>query len=111
MVLGLFKPVMKDQEEPKQVQDKPPEEQKSPSAEAFLKTPETQKFVSEWKKKGYTRRGLNKLFMTLWVMHGSDAKVRKAAKDIVSSLIGEDGLGKVLSALKLVPEGLRKLVG
>lgn len=110
MVLGLFKPQFKE-EEPKQAQEKPPEEQKSPNVDTFLKSPETQKFVNEWKKRGYTRRGLTKLFMTLWVMHDSDAKVRKAARDIISSLIGEDGLGKVLSALKLVPEGLRKIVG
>lgn len=108
-LLGQLRGSMfKEEEEPKVAQVKP-ENVKSDSVGSFLKTPETRQFMSEWKGKGYTKRGITKLFSALWGLHNSDKNVRGAAKDILSSLIGEDGLGKVLGALKLIPEGIMKL--
>lgn len=106
-ILGLFKPALKEKE-PEVTQVKPPEQKKSASLETFLGTAATKKFLSSWKKKGYTKRGMTKLFLTLWMLHDSDKNVRNAANDILSSLIGADALGKLLGALKLAPEGLVK---
>jgi len=104
--LGLLKFKEEDKEEIKVTQDK------SESVDKFLKTGETKKFVSEWQeKKKFTRRGVEKLLGVLWLQHDSNKKILKAAGDILSALTGEDGLMKVLSGFKLVPEGLRKLLG
>ncbi len=107
--LGLMKFKEKDEEDLQQT--KAPSE-KSESLNAFLKTPETKKFVSEWQeKKKFTKRGIEKLLGVLWLQHDSNKKIMKAAGDILSALTGEDGLLKVLSGFKLVPEGLRKILG
>jgi hypothetical protein len=108
---GLLKGPVAQQEDARLAEVKPPELEKSATFTAFVKARDTQKFLSTWQKKNYTKRGVTKLLLTLWPLYNSDKKIRQAAQDILSSLIGEDGLSKVLSALKLVPEGIRKLVG
>jgi len=84
--------------------------EKSKSSEQFIKSPETQKFISKWMKKNYTKRGITKLLMRMWLLSSSDKKALKAAEEILSALIGMDGLSKVLGALKLVSEGIMKKV-
>src|SRR3989338_10333403 len=82
--------------------------EKSESFEAFAKTVAVKKFHDEWKKKGFTKRGVSKLLILLWPMHKSNKGVIQAAKDILSCLKGEDALGRLLGALKLVPESIMK---
>ena len=82
--------------------------EKSESFEAFVKTVAVKKFQEDWKKKGLTKRGVSKLLLLLWQMHKSNKGVIQAAKDILSVLKGEDALGRLLGALKLVPEGIMK---
>ena len=89
----------------------PVAEEKSGSFVEFTRLPETKKFVSEWmNKKKFTRRGIEKLLEVLWLQHDNNKKIRKAASDILSALTGEDGLLKVLSGFKLIPEGLRRIL-
>jgi|GEM_PF-2598661 hypothetical protein len=83
-------------------------EEKTENFQEFLKTPEAAKLITEWKKKGFTRRGLVKLMLILHPMYKSNKGIVSAAKDILSSLKGEDGLSRVLGVLKLVPEGIMK---
>lgn len=102
-----FNEKMKEEMSARKSTEKPPEE-KTENFQEFLKTPEVTKMVTEWKKKGFTRRGLVKLFEILHPLYSSNKKVVSAAKDILSSLKGEDGLSRVLGVLKLVPEGIMK---
>lgn len=105
MVFGLLKfGEKKEEEEPKEEMKKPE------SVDAFLKTQEAKKFTEEWKKKGYTKRGVSKLLSILWPIYNDKKGLLKAAQDILASLKGEDALGKLLSALKLVPEGIMKVI-
>jgi hypothetical protein len=104
MVFGLLKFAEPKEEEPKV------EEAKSDSFDKFLKTPETKKFMEDWKKKGYTKRGVVKLLLVLWPIYNDNKSILKAAEDILASLKGEDALGRLLNALKLVPEGIRKII-
>ena len=92
------------EEEPKQ--EKKPEQ----TFDQFLKTAEAKKFTEDWKKKGYTKRGVSKLLQILWPIHNEKKGVLKAAEDILASLKCEDALGKILSALKLAPEGIMKVI-
>ena len=115
MVLGWFLGVLKfkdkDEEDAPQIKIAANEE-KSANFKEFTKAPEVKKFVSDWKqKKNFTRRGIEKLLLVLFLQHDSNKKVLKAAGDILSALTGEDGLLKVLSGFKLIPEGLRKILG
>jgi len=82
--------------------------EKTENFQEFLKTPEVAKLITDWKKKGFTRRGLVKLLLILHPMYKSNKGVIAAAKDMLSSLKGEDGLSRVLGVLKLVPEGIMK---
>ena len=107
---GLLKGPVTKKDEPQVAEVKPPEEERA-TFDDFIKTRETVLFMKKWQKKGYTKRGVTKLLHVLWPRYKEGKGIRHAAEDILSSLIGEDGLGKVLSALKLVPEGLRKLIG
>lgn len=100
-------------------EEKPPEEAPKPEErlttfENFLKEPETKKLIEKWTtKKGqqFTKRGITKLLHVLWIFHGSNKNARKAAEDILSSLVGDDALGKLLNVFyKLVPEGLMKKI-
>ncbi len=121
MVFAWFLGLMKFKDERQQAPDpefrKPEQEQvrsgeeKAASFKEFTKLPETRKFVSEWmKKKNFTRRGVEKLLEILWLQHDSNKKILRAAGDILSALTGEDGLLKVLSGFKLIPEGLFKII-
>jgi hypothetical protein len=119
MIFGQFKAMMKEpgeeQKEPETTQ-KPPEAEKSSSSEEFLRTPEAQKFVSDWMAKTkdwdnpYTRRGLNDLLSTLHQVPGLDSnkKVLKAAEAILLKLGGMDGLRGFLAGWKAKSEGLIK---
>lgn len=104
MVFNMLKFGEKKEEEPAQTQ-KP-----EATFEQFVKTPEAKKFMDDWKKKQYTKRGISKLLAILWPIHKDGKSVLKAAGDILSALKGEDALGKMLSALKLVPEGILKVI-
>jgi len=84
-------------------------EEKVQTAEQFLKSPEAQRFIEDWKKKGYTKRGVVKLLLVLYPFtKGKKGGVLTAAKDLLASLKGEDGLSRLLGVLKLVPEGIMK---
>lgn len=115
MFLGQFKTMFKEEEEAKAVQ-KPPEQQKSPSSEEFLKTPEAKQFVREWSAKErdgrplYTRRGITDLMSTLFQVPGLDSnkKVVEAADKILMKLGGMDGLQGFLMGWKAKSEGLIK---
>ncbi len=108
MLLGLLKFKEEDEEKTEVKQNL----EKSALLTDFLKATETRKFISDWKeKKKFTRRGIEKLLGVLFFQHDSNKKALKAAGDILSALTGEDGLMKVLGGFKLVPEGLRKLLG
>lgn len=118
MVFAWFLGLMKFKDEESGPQIKRPDgeqmrgtEQKAANFVEFTKMPETKKFVSNWMdKKKFTRRGVEKLLEVLWVQHDSNKKILKAAGDILSALTGEDGLLKVLSGFKLIPEGLLKML-
>ncbi len=112
-LLGLFKfKGDKEDESDGGVTTKPPAtEEKAGSFVEFTRLPETKKFVSEWmNKKKFTRRGVEKLLQVLWLQHDNNKKILKAASDILSALTGEDGLLKVLSGFKLIPDGLRRIL-
>ncbi len=102
-----FSEKMKEELAARKSTEKGPEE-KTENFQEFLKTPEVTKLITDWKKKGFTRRGLVKLLLILNPMYKSNKGVISAAKDMLSSLKGEDGLSRVLGILKLVPEGIMK---
>ncbi len=104
MVFGILK--FKEGKDEGLKEEQKPEQ----SFDQFLKTPEAKKFTDDWKKKGYTKRGVSKLLEVLWPIYNEKKGVLKAAGDILASLKGEDALGKLLSALKLVPEGIMKVI-
>ena len=116
MVLQLFKLGQKSQDE--EFKDKVKEElatkkaaeqtEKSSDLKAFLKTPEAVRLVEEWNKKGFKKRGITNLLRALFPAFKSNKGVISNAKDLLASLKGEDGLSRVLSILKLVPEGIMK---
>ena len=88
--------------------------EKSTTATEFIRSPETRKMVSNWtkgekgKKPKFTRRGVEELLKITWLIAPSDKRARKRAEELLSSLIGQDGLNKVLGALKLASEGIMK---
>jgi len=102
-----FKEQAKQELESKKAQ-KGPTEEKAENFQEFMKSPEVARLVSEWKKKGFTKRGITKLLSILFPMFNSNKSVLASAKDLLASLKGEDGLSRVLSVLKLVPEGIMK---
>jgi hypothetical protein len=102
-----FKEQAKAELESKKAQTEVKEE-KAETAEKFLKTPEAVRVIEEWRKKGYTKRGVVKLLMVLYPMFKSNKSIVSAAKDLLASLKGEDGLSRLLGVLKLVPEGIMK---
>lgn len=83
---------------------------KSDSVQDFLKTPEMKSLIKEYSetKKAYTKRGITKLVQHLWPLFDSNSKMTKAVSEILKALKGEDGLQGMLSALKLIPEGIMK---
>lgn len=115
MVLGWFLGLMRFKEregEEAKIEVTRPTQEKSVTFNEFTKTAEVKKFISEWKdKKKFTRRGVEKLLSVLWLQHDSNKGILKAAGDILSALTGEDGLLKVLTGFKLIPEGLRRILG
>ena len=109
LFLGLLKFKERDEEEEK-TQTKTTQD-KSSDFKEFVKTAEAKTFVKDWQqKKNFTKRGIEKLLNVLFLQHDSNKKILKTAGDILSALTGEDGLLKVLTGFKLVPEGLRKLL-
>ncbi len=105
MVFGLLK--QKDEKKEEVLKQ---EFDKEKSFENFLKTPEVKKFLNEWRKKEYTKRGVSKLLLILWPLYNNKKSILKAAEDILASLKGEDALSKLINALKLVPEGIMKVI-
>ncbi|MFA6530978.1 MAG: hypothetical protein WCT31_04560 [Candidatus Micrarchaeia archaeon] len=117
MVFGLFKQVQKNPEEEYAEKAREelaakkagPTEEKTENFQEFIKTPEAKKLIAEYtKNKKFTKRGVVKLLLILHPMMKSNKGVTSAAKDILSSLVGEDGLSRLLGVLKLVPEGIMK---
>jgi hypothetical protein len=115
MFLGQFKSAFKEEEEPKATQ-KPLGQQKSSSAEDFLKTGEAREFVSDWVAKQrdgkpvFTRRGMTDLLATLFQVPGLDtnSKIITAAEKILMKLGNMDGLQGFLMGWKAKSEGLIK---
>ncbi|MDD5339776.1 MAG: hypothetical protein PHV13_00835 [Candidatus ainarchaeum sp.] len=113
MFLGQFKSAFKEDEEPKAAQ-KPVGQQKSSSAEDFLKTGEAKEFVSDWVTKQrdgkpvFTRRGITDLLATLFQVPGLDtnSKIITAADKILMKLGNMDGLQGFLMGWKAKSEGL-----
>lgn len=117
MVFGLFKQVQKNPEEEYAEKAKDElamkkasaTEEKTENFQEFIKSPEVKKLVSEYtKNKKFTKRGVVKLLLVLHPMMKSNKGTLASAKDVLSSLVGEDGLSRLLSVLKLVPEGIMK---
>jgi hypothetical protein len=116
MFLGQFKPVFKEEEEPKTTLQKPSGAEKSTSSEEFLKTPEAKEFVSDWAAKKmdgrplFTRRGVTDLLATLFQVPGLDTnrKILTAADKILLKLGNMDGLQGFLMGWKAKSEGLIK---
>ena len=88
--------------EQKQVQEK------SSSFEEFSKKKEVKEFTDNWKKKGFTKRGVSDLLLILWYREASDKGILKAAGDLLSKLKGEDALSSVLGLFKIKSEPLLK---
>jgi len=100
-----FKDKMKEEMEAKKASE---QSEKSSDFQHFLKSPESVRLIEDWKKKGFTKRGVTKLLAILFPAFKSNKGVVSAAKDLLASLKGEDGLSRVLSILKLVPEGIMR---
>src|SRR3989338_6218704 len=98
-----------ESKEPDFTQAKPPEASQTASAEGFLKSNEAKKLAEKWRGKGFTKRGVTRLLRNLWLLSKSDKDALKEGDGILSSLKGEDGLGKILGVLKLATEGLMKM--
>jgi hypothetical protein len=115
MFLGQFKSAFREAEEAK-VTQKPPGQQKSSSAEEFLKTGDAREFVSDWAAKQrdskplFTRRGVTDLLTTLFQVPGLDTngKILTAADKILLKLGNMDGLQGFLMGWKAKSEGLIK---
>ena len=83
----------------------PTTEKKTGRFDKFVESAEVQKRIKEWMTKWkYKKRGVMALLYILWLQGGSEKKVLKTAKDILSKLKGEDIFAKFLNALKLAPE-------
>lgn len=116
--IGQFKAAFKDKEEPEQAQ-KPPEQQKSPSADEFIKTPEAREFTEKWASKMregkplYTKRGVTELLRYMHQVGGlsSNKQVLAASDAILKKLGNMDGLSGFLMGMKIKPEGLLKGLG
>ncbi|MDD5172455.1 MAG: hypothetical protein PHF60_05475 [Candidatus ainarchaeum sp.] len=116
--LGQFKAALKEKEEPEQTQ-KPPEQQKSPSADEFVKTPEVKQFVDKWTAKpkegkpAYTKRGVVELVRYMHQIAGleSNKAVLAASEGVLKKLSNMDGLHGFLMGMKIKPEGLLKGLG
>ncbi|MEW6748945.1 MAG: hypothetical protein AB1295_04525 [Candidatus Micrarchaeota archaeon] len=107
--LGQFRPAMKQPGE--ETAEKPPEQQKSSSADEFFKSAGTKNFVNNWVRKGepnYTKRGINQLLRELFPRYESDKAVIKAADNVLKMLRGEDGLTGFLAGMKATPSGIMK---
>lgn len=117
MFLGQFRPVFKgEEEEPKTTLQKLPGEEKSGSAEEFLKTPDAKRFVKDWAtrerngKPIFTRRGVTDLLSTLFQVPGLDSNkgILSVAERILLKLGNMDGLQGFLMGWKAKTEGLVK---
>lgn len=104
-----------EQSEPESKEEKATEE-KSASAEVFLRTPEAKEFIKRWankKKEGepkFTRRGVTELLRNLHQVPGLDSnkKIIKKGDDLLALLGGMDGLQGFLAGWKAKSEGLIK---
>lgn len=91
--------------EPEEGQAKPVQmQEKSSSYDEFSKKKEVKQFIDNWKKKGYTRRGVQDLLLILWYRENTDKGILKAAGDLLSKLKGDDALESVLSLFKIKSE-------
>ena len=106
--LGQFRPAA---QKPGGETEKPPETQKSSSAENFLKSAAVKTFVRDWSNKGephYTKRGMTQLLSELFPRYENDKDVLKAADKVLKMLRGEDGLTGLLAGMKAAPHGILK---
>ncbi|MFH2106159.1 MAG: hypothetical protein ABII22_02780 [Candidatus Micrarchaeota archaeon] len=107
-MLGLFKPSFKEQEPSEKTEERTTS--KAPEFKELIKDAEYVKLENDFVKKGFTRRGIRELFRVTTALHTERKKSMRAAKDILLGLKGEDGLSKVLGALKLATEGLDSIL-
>lgn len=114
MVFGQFKSTVKESEfEPAEV-EKPPQQDKSTTAEEFLKTSDAKRFVERWTKKTrdgkpmYTKRGIVALLGSIFRISGlnSNKTVLGTSDELLSMLGGMDGLQGFLMGWKAKSEGL-----
>ncbi|VVC03437.1 Uncharacterised protein [Candidatus Bilamarchaeum dharawalense] len=116
MVFGQFRSTKGGEKDPEEVEKPPQGEEKSSSAEEFLKTPEAKRFVERWAKKTkegkpiYTRRGVIALLGSIFKIPGltSNKKVLDTSEELLSMLGGMDGLTGFLMGWKAKSEGLIK---
>ncbi len=110
MFVGQFKPMMQSGEEEKpETTQKPPEQQKSPTAEEFVKTPEAKEFIKTWGQE-FTKRGVTDLLSVLHQNPGltSNKEVLARAEDVLKRLGNKDGLQGFLMGWKAKSEGIVK---
>jgi hypothetical protein len=107
-MLGFFKPLYKEQDPSEKIEEQVTS--KAPEFKEMIKDAEYVKLENDFVKKGFTRRGIRELFRVTTALHTEKKKSMQATKDILLGLKGEDGLSKVLGALKLATEGLDSLL-
>lgn len=101
MVIG---PTYRD-DEMAEVQKKP-DEVSEVSMDEFIKSSAVKSFITEWKSRGFTKRGVVELLLLLYPLYkelGIQGVLNKA-KRLLEKLSGMDDLRDVLSSLKLRPE-------
>jgi hypothetical protein len=96
---------------------KPPEQQKSPSSEEFIRKPETREFISSWAARKrddgeplYTKRGITALLKVVYPNFDSDKKILAGADEVLKMLGGMDGLQGFLMGWKAKSEGIIKSI-
>ncbi len=75
----------------------------------FMKERDTQKFLGDWKKKGYKKVGVAELLFKLWLLNGSKKNSKsllKEASELLEKLKGEGEWFSFMNDLKLTPEKL-----
>jgi hypothetical protein len=114
MIFGQIKSTAKNEDS---VVEKPPQsEEKSSSAEDFLKTADAKRFIEKWAKKTkdgkpmYTKRGIVSLLGHIFRIPSltSNKKVLQTSDEILSMLGSMDGLQGFLMGWKAKSEGLIK---
>lgn len=112
MIIGQLRPMeMKQPEEgEKKPEEKAPEAVRSPSTEAFLKSPEAKDFIKSMAEKvPLTKRGITSLLGSLHRNSNmSDKEAMGEAKNLLLQLGGRDGFSQALNNLKAKSEGIVK---